>query len=262
MIGGGLVESAVVRFGREAVGVDGAPPYVVPFVVPADAIGRIEISVETFGDSQENYFATTFINVAQQNQLASLQVLPPLVQLTQLGRQLQLSVEAGSTSNTTVNVTGSAAGTTYTTSSGTDAVVSVSTEGVVEARGVGQDGIVVRNGTLLAAAFVSVSGSGFFADDPLIPRETTVQAVHFEEMRTRIDALRLARGFGAFNCASSLSTGMTVSADHLTDLRTALNDVYTADGLVLPTYTNAIAPGSTIRALDITQLRARIVARE
>ena len=41
--------------------------------------------------------------------------------------------------------------------------------------------------------------SGFFTDDPLQPRVTPVKAVHFTELRTRIDALREAAGLTRFS---------------------------------------------------------------
>ena len=103
-----------------------------------------------------------------------------------------------------------------------------------------------------------------FTDDPVVPGVTTVKAIHFQEMRDRIDALRVARSLGAFNWTDPVLSATTsvVAAVHMQELREALDDVYEFDALPLPTYTNAIAPGSTIRALDITQLRAGIVARE
>ena len=104
-----------------------------------------------------------------------------------------------------------------------------------------------------------------FTDDPLVPETTVVKAVHFQEMRDRINTLRTARMLGAFDFTDPVLTpgGTVISATHLAQLRTALDAVYTDDNLPLPTYTNNSVPsGALISALDITELRARIVARE
>ena len=63
-----------------------------------------------------------------------------------------------------------------------------------------------------------------FTDHPIVPGETLVRAVHFTELRTRIDALRAASGLAGFAWTNDLLTaGVTpVRLVHLLELREAL----------------------------------------
>ena len=105
-----------------------------------------------------------------------------------------------------------------------------------------------------------------FSDDPIVPGLTPVRAVHFTELRTRIDALRSAAGLARFSWTdSALRTGETpVRRVHLLELRAALAEAYGAAGLAAPRWTDASpASGSTpIRALHVTELRAAVLALE
>ncbi len=113
---------------------------------------------------------------------------------------------------------------------------------------------------------VSTTVSARFTDDPLQPGVTPVKAVHFTELRTRIDALRRAGGLSAFLWTERvLTAGVTrVRLAHLLELRTALSAVYAASGRSAPGWTDA-APvsGSTrIRAVHLMELRAAVLALE
>ena len=115
------------------------------------------------------------------------------------------------------------------------------------------------------ANFIITATMLMFTDDPLDPGTTVVKAMHFQEMRDRIDDLRAARGLDTFDFSDPdlMARVTVVSASHLTELRMALDAVYTQDGVALPIYMNGtISTGSTISAIDITQLRAAIVNRE
>jgi hypothetical protein len=110
---------------------------------------------------------------------------------------------------------------------------------------------------------VAITVAPYFTDDPL-SAGMYVKAIHFEEMRARVDALRLSRGLPAAAWADQpLTPPITIiRAMHLLQIRAALADVYAADGLPAPAYSNAsIAPGDPIRAIDIREIRAAIVAR-
>lgn len=93
-----------------------------------------------------------------------------------------------------------------------------------------------------------------------------IKAVHITELRTRIDAVRTARGLAAFSWTDpSLTTGSTViKAVHMQELRSALNEAYTASGQTLPAYTDpAIVAGSTvIKSVHITELRSAVTSLE
>ena len=79
---------------------------------------------------------------------------------------------------------------------------------------------------------VTAAATGSFTDDPLVPGETPVRAVHFTELRTRIDALRATAGLPRFAWTDAiLGVGVTpVRLVHLLELRSALAEVYAAAG--------------------------------
>ena len=105
-----------------------------------------------------------------------------------------------------------------------------------------------------------------FTDDPIVPGETPVRAVHFNELRTRIDALRSAAALGRFAWTDPvLRAGVTrVRLVHLMELRSALAAAYAAGGRSVPRWTDATPAGGTtpIRAGHLMELRAAVVALE
>ena len=113
---------------------------------------------------------------------------------------------------------------------------------------------------------VSTTVSGSFTDDPIQPGVTPIKAVHFTELRTRIDALRSAAVLPRFSWTDPvLRAGVTrVRRVHLFELRSALAEAYGAAGRAAPRWTDASpAAGSTpIRALHVTELRAAVLALE
>ena len=105
-----------------------------------------------------------------------------------------------------------------------------------------------------------------FTDDPLQPGATPVKAVHFTELRTRIDALRRAGGLPAVPWTDPvLSAGVTrVRLVHLLELREALAAAHRAAGRSSPGWTDAApAAGSTpIRTVHLMELRTAVLALE
>ena len=105
-----------------------------------------------------------------------------------------------------------------------------------------------------------------FTDHPIVPGETPVRAVHFTELRTRIDALRSAAGEGPFAWTDPvLQPGVTpVRLVHLSELRSALGAAYAAAGRPAPRWSDASPVGGTtaIRAAHLMELRAAVVALE
>ncbi len=120
----------------------------------------------------------------------------------------------------------------------------------------------IQSFTVTMSTTVSVA----FTDDPLQPGVTPVRAVHFTELRTRIDALRSAAGLLRFSWTDPvLQVGVTrVRRVHLLELRAALAEAYGAAGRAAPRWTDASpAAGSTpIRAAHLTELRAAVLALE
>ncbi|MCY4507475.1 MAG: Ig-like domain-containing protein [Acidobacteria bacterium] len=113
---------------------------------------------------------------------------------------------------------------------------------------------------------VEVAVSEPFTDHPLRLGVTPVKAIHFTELRTRIDALRRTAGLLRFSWTDpALRAGGTrVRRVHLLELRSALAEAYQAAGRATPRWTDASpAAGTTpIRALHVTELRAAVLALE
>ena len=165
---------------------------------------------------------------------------------------------------------------TYAVSSSAPSVVTVSAAGArVTLTAVSAGTATIRvtamdpGGLSAAQAFtvsVSTGAAGGFTDDPLRPGVTPVRAVHFTELRARIDALREAAGLGRFRWTDpALRAGATpVRLVHLLELREALGAAYTAAGRAAPRWTDAAPTAGTtpIRAAHLTELRAAVVALE
>ena len=105
-----------------------------------------------------------------------------------------------------------------------------------------------------------------FTDDPIRPGTTLVRAIHFTELRERIDALREAAGLGRQRWTDPvLRAGTTqVRLVHLLELRAALAAVYEAAGRSVPRWTDAtpVAGTTAIRAAHLMELRAAVVMLE
>jgi hypothetical protein len=95
-----------------------------------------------------------------------------------------------------------------------------------------------------------------FVDDPLTVG-VPVQAIHIQELRDRINALRVSTPpLAAFDFTDPVLTARStvVQAVHLLELRTALNDVFALTTSPPPAYT-PLAAGTTIRAVHIQEIR-------
>ena len=104
-----------------------------------------------------------------------------------------------------------------------------------------------------------------FTDDPLVPG-VPIKAVHFMELRARIDVLLEEAGLGQFSWTDPvLQAGVTpVMRVHLRELRSALAAAYVVAGRAAPRWTDASPPAGTtpIRAAHVTELRAAVLALE
>ena len=112
---------------------------------------------------------------------------------------------------------------------------------------------------------VAVSAASF-TDHRIVRGVTPVKAVHFTELRTRIDALREAAGLGGFAWTNRvLTVGVTpVRLVHLLELRSALEEAYSAAGRTEPGWTDTDpTQGATpIRAVYVMELRSAVLALE
>lgn len=105
-----------------------------------------------------------------------------------------------------------------------------------------------------------------FTDDPIVPGMTPVRAVHFAELRARIDVLRGGAALAPFGWTDPvLRAGVTPARlAHLLELREALTAVYAAAGRSAPRWTDAAPVGGAapIRAAHLSELRAAVLALE
>ena len=167
--------------------------------------------------------------------------------LAYAARSSRTGIVRASASGSTVTLTPVAAGTATVTVTASDPDGETATQSI-------------------AVTVQAASGVNGFTDDPLVPGTTPVRAVHFRELRTRIDALRTGAGLSAFAWTDrALTPGVTrVRTVHLTELRTALNQAYAAAGQPRPAWTDAgVRAGTTpIRAVHVTELRAAVVELE
>ena len=160
---------------------------------------------------------------------------------------------------------------TYTAASSAPAVAAVSTAGsLVAVAPVGAGTAVVTvtatdpDGLTATQQFaVTVAARAAFTDHPIRPGVTPIKAVHFIELRARIDALRARSRLPAFPWTDpALVAGVTpVRRVHLTEIRSALDAVYDAAGRPRPAYADARAgaEATPIRAAHIMELRAAVL---
>jgi hypothetical protein len=96
-----------------------------------------------------------------------------------------------------------------------------------------------------------------FTNDPLTAGQT-VQAIHVNQLRTAVNAMRVAAGKGnAMFTDPMLVVGTIIKAAHLMELRFALDEARSAIGLTLPSYTDpTITPGvTTCKVVHVQELR-------
>lgn len=91
-----------------------------------------------------------------------------------------------------------------------------------------------------------------FTDDPLVAG-TVIKLAHMTELRTAVNAVRIACSLAALATDPTLTLGATVRATHLADLRTGLAEARAAAGLSSLTFTDS--PPTTIKAVHVQELR-------
>lgn len=105
-----------------------------------------------------------------------------------------------------------------------------------------------------------------FTDDPIVPGVTPIRAIHFMELRTRIDAVRDAAGLGRLPWTDPvLTAGVTqIRIAHLLELREALAGAYEASGRSAPDWTDAAPEAGTtlVRTVHLLELREAVIELE
>ena len=111
---------------------------------------------------------------------------------------------------------------------------------------------------------VTVTVTVPFTDDPLVPGVTPIKAVHFTELRARIDEVLVAAGLEPFSWTDPvLTAGVTpVRRQHLDEMRAMLNVASDRTGQARPRWTDPVSVRGTtpIKAVHLMELRAALMA--
>jgi fibronectin type 3 domain-containing protein len=94
-----------------------------------------------------------------------------------------------------------------------------------------------------------------FNDEPIVAASTKVKAVHIDQLRTAVNAVRAAAALAAATFTDPSLAGTAIKAAHISELRSALDAARSAIGVTAISYTNVIAGGVPIRGADVTDLR-------
>ena len=98
-----------------------------------------------------------------------------------------------------------------------------------------------------------------FLDDPVVPGLTLIKATHISQLRTAVNALRIAAGLELANFTDSSLDGKSVKVVHITELRSNVDQARTRLGLAAMAYTGmSLTAGDTIMATHILDLRAGV----
>lgn len=97
-----------------------------------------------------------------------------------------------------------------------------------------------------------------FTDDPLSAGVTGVRAVHFNELRQAVSAVRTNAGLAAAAWTDAALAGVRIKGVHVEELRARLDEARATLGLALASYTDASLPGVTVRKLHVEELRLKV----
>ncbi len=151
------VEGVLFITGDRVHLIEGAGPFAFSYEVPKDRCGEINIYADTFGPGPENYSTSTWVSVQPDSDLSSLEAFPSKIPYDQVGQLFQIQVKGYFADGTSMDLTDSGAGTSYSTLSGNDNVISVSPDGLVESQGTGEDTVLISNSGQLTQVTVNVT---------------------------------------------------------------------------------------------------------
>lgn len=198
--GGGPVDGALFAINSRLRRVDGSGPFTLSFVVPPTKAGRLDISAFTFGS--EFALASTHVQVVPNAPLVKLGASPDNISFEQAGEHLQIRVTGEFADGTKLDLTSSTAGTTYTTASGTSNVISVSPDGVIQVRGLGQESVLIANSGRMTSVSVYVAPSGEPPDAQLV----SVSAASYIDTVLAPESIVAAFGVNLAQTVASAST--------------------------------------------------------
>jgi photosystem II stability/assembly factor-like uncharacterized protein len=119
--------------------------------------GRINISASTRDLGIDDISATTYVVALPSTPPVALISFPGSISFATQGLTTTLRVSGTYGGGATADLTSSASGTTYSTLSGTNSVITISTEGIVQAVANGEDTIIIQNGGQTASVTAMVT---------------------------------------------------------------------------------------------------------
>jgi len=159
LTGGNAVDGALFVIGDRVEIVHGSGAFALSFTVPPERAGKIDIKALTFGPGPDNYSVTTSLLVVPGLPLTSVSATPSNVLLQSVGQQFQLRVTGQVADGTTIDLTQGTAGTSYSLHSQSNRVASITTDGQIEARGFGQETVLITNAGITMTVNVTVGES-------------------------------------------------------------------------------------------------------
>jgi hypothetical protein len=97
-----------------------------------------------------------------------------------------------------------------------------------------------------------------FTDDPLVPGETVIKAIHLIELREAVNAVRAAAGLAPVSWTDPSPAGVPVRAVHIEELREALTPALTLLGKTA-SYTDPVLTTDTpVKAVHFQEIRDQV----
>lgn len=157
--GGNPIDGVLLRVGDRTQGLDAPGPFELSYNAARDTAGIIPITAQTYGPGPENYYASSWLVVQASGPPTSIQVVPSVLELHEVGERFQLRVLGAYAGGGRLDLTQASAGTSYAPTSGAATVITVTPGGLVEATGPGQDVVLVSNRGRSASMRVKVTAA-------------------------------------------------------------------------------------------------------
>lgn len=150
------VNGAMFSIGGQLIRKEGSGPFSFSAKVTPNRVGKVNISATTYGSDTNNFEGSTYIFVKPNSPVVSLNVSSASLILEQVGSKSKLSIKGKLANGVELNLTSGDTGTAYSVQSGKETVISVTEKGLIEAKGVGQDTLIVTHSGIRKEIPVSV----------------------------------------------------------------------------------------------------------
>lgn len=106
---------------------------------------------------------------------------------------------------------------------------------------------------------VDIATTCAFSQDPLVPQSNIIKALHLEELRLAVEAVRATASLPSVSWTDPALAGKRIRAVHLEELRSRLDEALGRLNLPAPPpYTDATLTGVVVKAAHIQELRQRV----